>query len=119
MAFDMTGKLYKVFDTVQVSERFSKRDFVLEVQDGKYPQLVSFQATGDRTSALDEYRVGDEVRVTFNVRGREWTSPKQEVKYFNTLDVWKVEGTRQSRSSGGTGGGGGSTQSKPDDDIPF
>jgi hypothetical protein len=53
---------------------------------------VLFQLTGDRCDNLDRFQVGDEVRVEFNLRGREWTSPKGEVKYFNSLDVWKIEG---------------------------
>lgn len=91
MAFDITGKLYNKQDTKQVSERFSKREFVLEVADGKYPQFISFQSTGDRCADLDDYGVGDELRITFNLRGREWKNPQGEVKYFNSLDVWKID----------------------------
>jgi single-strand DNA-binding protein len=105
MAFDVVGKLHVAYETKQVSERFSKREFVVEVADGKYPQFVSFQLTGDRVSALDEFTVGDQVRVTFNLRGREWRNPQGEVKYFNSLDVWKLEQARssESRSNGPNG----------------
>lgn len=99
MAFDVVGKLHVAGETKQVSERFSKREFVLEVADGKYPQFVSFQLTGDRVSALDDHQVGDQIRVTFNLRGREWKNPQGEVKYFNSLDVWKVEAARANASS--------------------
>ncbi len=98
MAFDAIGKLHVVNETKQVSERFTKREFVVEIADGKYPQFVLFQLTGDRCSLLDEHRVGDAVRVTFNVRGREWKSPQGEVKYFNSLDVWKLEAAQGSRA---------------------
>lgn len=89
-----------VFDAKQVSDKFRKREFVLEIMDGKYPQLIQFQLTGDRCSQLDGLNVGDEVRVEFSLRGREWRSPKGEVKYFNSLDVWKLEpvGKRQERN---------------------
>ena len=90
MAFDISGKLYVKGETKQVSDKFRKREFVLEVSDGKYPQFVSFESTGDRVDAIDDFRVGDELRVTFNLRGREWKNANG-VKYFNSLDVWKVD----------------------------
>ena len=96
MAMEVTGKLRAIFDTKQVSERFTKREFVLELTDGKYPQSVLFQLTGDRCAAIDQFRVGDEVRLEFNLRGREWKSPQGDVKYFNSLDVWRIEGSRES-----------------------
>jgi hypothetical protein len=94
MAMEVTGKLRALFDTKQVSERFTKREFVLELADGKYPQTVLFQLTGDRCGILDQFQVGDEVRVEFNLRGREWKSPQGDVKYFNSLDVWRIEAAR-------------------------
>lgn len=104
MAFDAIGKLHVAYETKQVSERFTKREFVVEIADGKYPQFVLFQLTGDRCSLLDEHKVGDAVRVTFNVRGREWRSPQGETKYFNSLDVWKLEAASQGRRAGSNGG---------------
>lgn len=99
MAMEVTGKLRAIFDTKQVSERFTKRELVLELIDGKYPQSVLFQLTGDRCAALDQFQVGDEVRLEFNLRGREWRSPQGEVKYFNSLDVWRIEGVREGARS--------------------
>ncbi|MEO8550973.1 MAG: DUF3127 domain-containing protein [Kofleriaceae bacterium] len=104
MAFDVVGKLHVAYETKQVSERFSKREFVVEVADGKYPQFVSFQLTGDRCHQLDDHKVGDQVRVTFNLRGREWRNPQGEVKYFNSLDVWKLEAARANESRGNGNG---------------
>ena len=106
MGIEATGKLHTIFETKQVSERFSKREFVLEMSDNpKYPQVVLFQLTGDRCAQLDGLNVGDEVRVEFSLRGREWKSPQGEMKYFNSLDVWKIEAARGGRG-GGRGGGG-------------
>lgn len=114
MALEARGKIHAVFDTKQVSERFTKREFVVEIADNpKYPQLVSFQATGDRCSLLDGLGAGDEVRVEFNLRGREWRSPSGDVKYFTTLDAWKVERTSAAAAKAP------SQQSMPDGDIPF
>ena len=116
MGIEVTGKLHTIFETKQMSERFSKREFVLELVDNpKYPQVVLFQLTGDRCTQLDGLNVGEQVRIEFSLRGREWKSPQGETKYFNSLDVWKVEparggggGSRDGGGGGGRGGGGGS-----------
>jgi len=91
MNFEIVGKLYKKFETVQVSDRFQKREFVLETQDGAYPQLIKFQMTQDRCSALDAVNADDMVKVSFNLKGREYTNAKGEVIYFTNLDAWRVE----------------------------
>ena len=102
MGMEATGKLHTIYETKQVSERFTKREFVVELADNpKYPQVVLFQLTGDRVSQLDDMKVGDQVRIEFSLRGREWKSPKGEVKYFNSLDVWKIEPLRASRGRQG------------------
>lgn len=101
MGIETTGKLHTIFETKQVSERFTKREFVIELADNpKYPQVVLFQLTGERCSQLDGMRVGDEVRIEFSLRGREWRSPNGDVKYFNSLDVWKIEPARAQRGGG-------------------
>ena len=98
MGIEAIGKLHTIFETKQVSERFTKREFVIELADNpKYPQTVLFQLTGDRCTQLDQFRVGDQVRIDFSLRGREWKSPSGEIKYFNSLDVWKVEPVRAGR----------------------
>lgn len=79
---------------------FTKREIVVETADNpKYPQLVSFECTKDRCQLLDTISVGDAVTVEFDLRGREWKSPSGEVKYFNTLNVWKIEVTQKAAPS--------------------
>jgi hypothetical protein len=90
MALETSGTLHKTFDTVPVTDRFNKREFVLELT-GRHPQLVLFQLTGKRCADLDGFRIGDKVRVEFSLRGREWTSRQGDVKYFNSLEVSKLE----------------------------
>jgi hypothetical protein len=121
MGFEVSGRLHAIFDAKQVTERFRKREFVVELgEKERYPQFVIFQLTGDRCENLDDFRVGDEVRIEFSLRGREWTSPKGEVRYFNSLDVWTLE-----RTGGGAGGYDDEEPPPPDDpppdldDIPF
>ena len=88
---EVIGTLKVKFDTQKVSDRFQKRDFVLTTEaNTPYPQHVSFQITQDKCAMLDQYREGDELKVQFNLRGREWNGP-QGIKYFNTLEAWRIE----------------------------
>ena len=106
MGMEAKGKIHALFDTQQVTERFRKREFVVELAENpRYPQFVMFQLTGDRCENLDGFEVGNEVRVEFSLRGREWQSPQGDVRYFNSLDVWELQ-----RIGGGA--------QPPHDDIP-
>lgn len=91
--FNITGILKAKFGEQQVSDRFRKRDFVITDNSSQYPQHISFQLVQDRCSLIDPFKEGEEIRVFFNLRGREWT-PKDggPVKYFNTIEAWKIEG---------------------------
>jgi hypothetical protein len=99
--FKITGTIKVMNPTVQVSEKFSKREFVLTENTSQYPQDVLFQAVQDRCALLDTINVGEQVEVSFNLRGREWTSPQGEVKYFNSLDAWRIEKVCQGMPAGG------------------
>ena len=89
---EVTGILKAKMDTKQVSDKFKSREFVLTTDPGsKYPQTVVFQLTQDKCNIIDSYNVGEELKLQVNVRGREWANPQGEIKYFNTLEAWKVE----------------------------
>ena len=103
MAYDVTGRLHEIFDEQQVSEKFRKREFVLEVQEGQYPEQIKFQMVQDKTSLIDPYKVGDEVKVTFNLRGRGFNKNGQML-YFTNLEAWRIEAA----AAGGGGQQGGS-----------
>jgi hypothetical protein len=92
---EITGQIKEVFATQTISEKFKKREFVLTT-DGStpYPQHISFQVTKDNCDKLNSYSTGDEVSVHFNLKGREWSGPNG-VKYFNTLEAWKITGVSQ------------------------
>ncbi len=116
---DVTGILKVKGQTQQVSEKFKKREIVITDNSSQYPQHISFQLTQDKCSIIDNYNVGDEIKVHFNLRGREWTSPQGEIKYFNSLEAWKIEKGA---------GSGNSSQGEPEyethpprekDDLPF
>jgi len=86
----VAGKLVVINATQVVSEKFSKRTFVVETAD-QYPQQIEFQLTQDKCDYLDAYKVGEQVNVSINIRGRAWNNPQGETKYFNTLEAWKIE----------------------------
>ena len=98
---DITGTLKVKNNEVQVSEKFRKREFVITDNSSQYPQFIQFQLTQDRCSLLDTFREGDEVKVYFNLRGREWKNPQGEVKYFNSLEAWKMESAGASQKPTG------------------
>jgi hypothetical protein len=94
MSFELTGKLIEKFDVNQVSDTFRKRDFVIEKienQGGKeFIDHIKFQLTQDRCSLIDDVKLQDEIRVSFNVRGRRWVKDSS-VSYFTNLEAWKIE----------------------------
>ncbi len=132
-SYKITGTIRAITETKQVSDRFSKREIVLDVEDGKYPQVVALEVHNDRCAEVDRFKVGQEVTAEFNVRGREWKSPSGEVKYFTTLAAWKFEattgvgdapaaprgGAHESAPASGGYGGTVAAGSADADDIPF
>jgi hypothetical protein len=115
MGIEATGKIHHIGETQHVSDRFTKREVVLELADNpKYPQHVAFEMTKDKCGELDDFQVGETVRIEFSLRGREWRSPKGETKYFNTLSVWKIERVGQRASKAPD-----TSHDTGTDDLPF
>ena len=88
----LKGKIKVINDELIITEKFKKREFVITDDSSQYPQDIILQLTQDRTDLIDTYSVGQEITASFNLRGREWTSPTGEVRYFNTIEAWKIEG---------------------------
>ncbi|CAH1002627.1 hypothetical protein LEM8419_03499 [Neolewinella maritima] len=87
MSFEITGTLVKKYETETKGESFKVRDFVIKADDnGKYDNFVKFQTSQDRTAILDDYTEGQQVKVHFDLRGRQWQD-----KYFTNLNAWRVE----------------------------
>ena len=105
MAYDVTGRLIEIFDEQQISEKFRKREFVLEVQDGQYPEQIKFQLVMDKTSLVDQFKVGDEVKIAFNLRGRGYNKNGQ-MMYFTNLEAWRIEPAGAAQGGGGANYGG-------------
>ena len=86
----ITGAIHKVFETQEVSSTFKKREFVIVTQ-GEYPEHVKFELTQAKCDEISKHKVGDEITVHFNIRGRKWDSPQGETKYFVSLNAWRIE----------------------------
>lgn len=94
MSYELAGKLIEKFDVNQVSETFRKREFVIEKTENQggreFIDQIKFQLTQDRCSLLDNFNLQDELRVSFNVRGRRWVKDNN-VSYFTNLEAWRIE----------------------------
>ncbi len=91
---DLIGKLFEKREAVKRTETFTAREFVLEIEsnNSQYKDYVIFQLTNDRCSVIDRFNIGDELHVTFDIRGRRWVRPADGVvMYFNTLSAWRIE----------------------------
>lgn len=88
---DITAKVVEIFPTDQISDRFRKREMVVEyATNPQYPEYVKFEFVQDRVDLLDNLQPGQEVQVWFDLRGRKWASPTG-TRYFNTLQGWRVQ----------------------------
>ncbi len=94
MSFELAGKLIEKFDVNQVSDTFRKRDFVIEKTENQGGQEfidhIKFQLTQDRCNLIESVNLQDEIRVSFNIRGRRWVKDNN-VSYFTNLEAWKIE----------------------------
>jgi single-strand DNA-binding protein len=86
MAYDLTGKVKLIQDAQTFGSGFTKREMVVVVEDGKYPQEINLEFVQDKVSLLDTVSIGQEVTVTFDIRGREYNG-----RYFNNLQGWKIQ----------------------------
>jgi hypothetical protein len=91
MSYEMTGFLHLKEDTKQLSEKFKKREFVLEVQDGNYTQFPKLQLIQKNCDLLDDIDINAEITVSFNVQGKPYTNKENVTLYFTNLTAWKIE----------------------------
>lgn len=127
MSFEIEGKLYKVFETESKTASFQAREFVIVISEENYPQYIKFQLTQDKCSAIDGFEPGSQIRVHFDLRGREWNE-----KFFTNLNAWRVEAakaeekteTKPEKASDfppftGDFGNSAVSENKDFDDLPF
>jgi len=88
---EVQGKIKVVGETQTFgSNGFRKREVVVTTEE-QYPQDIMIEFVQDKTELLNAYAVGQNVKISINLRGREWTNPQGEVKYFNSIQGWRVE----------------------------
>lgn len=88
---EIQGRIKQIFTSQIIGQNgFEKRDLVI-VTEEQYPQTIIIQFTQQRCDLLNNLQVGQNVKVYINIKGREWTNPQGETKYFNTIEGWKIE----------------------------
>lgn len=87
---EVIGRIKVIGQPQNISSSFRKRELVVTTEE-QYPQDLLIEFTQDRVNLLDTYQIGEPVKVSINLRGREWVSPQGEVRYFNTIQGWRIE----------------------------
>lgn len=121
---EIKGRVHEIGAVQQISETFKKRDLIVEyAENPSYPEYLRFEAMQDKTSLFDGLKVGDEVEVSFNLRGRAWTDKTGKTSYFNSMIVWRINTISNNAGAGATPDYAPpiDLSSKPgdDDDLPF
>lgn len=122
---ELKGKIHEISETIQVTETFKKREVVIEyAENPQYPEFIKFEATQERCSLLDNVKIGDQVEIFFNLRGRPWTDNTGKKVYFNSLQLWRLNALTSNSANNNLND---STSSPADfanssideDDLPF
>ena len=88
---EIKGKVQEVSPTAQVTDTLKKRELIVEyIENPQYPEYLKFEAIQDKCNLLDNVRVGDDIEVFFNLKGRPWTDKTGKKTYFNSLQLWKI-----------------------------
>lgn len=94
MSLEITGKIHLIEDEQQISPTFKKRIFVLFVlneYNEDYSDYIPFELKQDRTDLLNPYKVGEMIKVHFNLKGNKWTNKEGVDKYFSSNEAWRIE----------------------------
>jgi hypothetical protein len=115
MAFEITGKVIEIYPMVQVSDKFRKREFVIEKKEAGgtavFIDFLKFQLVQDKCDLINESFLQEEIKIWFNLKGNKWERDGK-INYFTNLDAWKIE------KVSATGGAQNNFQNKPLEDIP-
>lgn len=103
MAYEIVGKLIAKFDINQRTETFKVREFVIEKSEDISGRLITnyikFQCVQDKTAMPDRFNIGDEIKVSFNLKGTRWEK-EGKVNYFTNLDAWRMESVKLGQENG-------------------
>lgn len=95
---EITGTIKQILPTQNVSSTFRKREVIVST-DENYPQVLSIEFVQDKVDLVERAKEGDKVTVSINLRGREWTNPQGEVKYFMSIQGWRIQAADASASA--------------------
>ena len=112
---EISGRIKSIGKVNNVSDSFRKREIVITTSE-QYPQHLLLEFVQDKCEVLDGYKVGQDVEIGINLRGREWVNPEGVTKYFNTIQGWKIKESDDSQKETVI------QQVNPvaqDDDLPF
>lgn len=95
-SFETQGIIHSIDQTREYGQNgFTKREFVIKLsgegEKPEYPNYIALEFLKDKCALLDSYKIGDEVKVTFNLSGRLWNPPGKPEKCFNSLQAWRIE----------------------------
>lgn len=94
MSLKLSGKITRISDRIEKSEKFTMRLFLIETE-GRFPQPIKFQLSNDRCDLIDNHSIGDIVTVHFDITGNEWKKDNGSTQIINNLSAWKIEGQKQ------------------------
>lgn len=122
---EVEGKLKVIGETKEYgSNGFRKREVVVTTEE-QYPQFLNIEFIQDKTDVINNFKVGDQVKIGINLKGREWVSPQGETKYFNSIQGWRIEKVGQEVKNQNIPPADqfepveGLNEEDPDDDLPF
>jgi hypothetical protein len=110
---EVSGKIKVINPTQEVNASFKKRELVVTTED-QYPQHILIEFNQDKCSVLDNYKVGQSVKIGINLRGREWVNPQGETRYFNQIQGWKIEASGSEQEAETT-----KSNEQETSDLPF
>ena len=97
---EVQGKIKVIGETQTFGTNgFRKREVVVTTEE-QYPQHIMIEFVQDKTDLLNNYQVGQQVKININLRGREWVNPQGETKYFNSIQGWRIENVQQEAANG-------------------
>ncbi|MGV6830636.1 MAG: DUF3127 domain-containing protein [bacterium] len=97
---EIQGRIKVISETKEYGNNgFRKRELVVTTEE-QYPQHILVEFVQDKTDILNQYQVGQQVKVSINLRGREWVNPQGETKYFNSIQGWRIENLEAANSGG-------------------
>ena len=89
--YEATGTLFEIFPALKLSEKFTKREFVLEVLEGRYPEFIKFQLVNDKCDLIESFQKGQAVTISFNLKGKPVQDRNGNTQFYTNLDCWKVQ----------------------------